>query len=476
LPTPDPTAPASPSHPNIVFVLTDDLSWNLVKYMPNVLKLQRDGMTFTNYTVTDSLCCPSRASILTGDFPHNTHVVSNNPPNGGYYQFMLHHEQKSTYATSLAGAGYATGFMGKYLNGYDPQPTGSLSQVVAGAPVPPGWSTWNGVGNGYSEYNYGMADGHNVVRYGHKPSDYLTRVDEDRGAKFIRKSVRAHTPFFLEIATFAPHKPYTPAHEDLHKFPRVQAPRTPAFGHKPVPAPAWLVNHLALSAGDVRFEDKIFRQRVRSVQSVDRLIGHLREQLQKDGQAGNTEFVFSSDNGFHLGEYTLRQGKETAFDTDVRVPLIVAGPGIAPGSTNTHVVENVDLRPTFDALAGAPTPANVDGHSLVPLLHGENPPWRNLALVEHVKPVSSTADPDAQFGLDGNPPSYTAIRSASWIYVKYVTGDREYYNIATDPYELHNLGPGLPPARVATLDKMLTQLATCRGTTSCWDAASPRTS
>jgi arylsulfatase A-like enzyme len=242
-----------------------------------------------------------------------------------------------------------------------------------------------------------------------------------------------------------------------------------------MPTPAWLIPHYYLDKASTRFMDWAFRERVRDVLSVDRLIAHLRREVVRDGQGANTVFVFSSDNGFHMGEYSLRAGKQTAFDTDIRVPLIVAGPHIAPGSISRDVAENVDLRPTFDEFAGASTPAAVDGRSLVPLLHGEHPRWRELALIEHRRPPQDPHDPDYQTGLEGNPPSYEAIRSPSWIYVRYFTGDREYYDIARDPYELHNLGPSLSPARVKVLNKLLDQLSTCHGAASCWDAAAART-
>ena len=139
----------SPAHPNIVFVLTDDLSWDLVKYMPHVKALQQQGMTFTNYTVTDSLCCPSRASIFTGEFPHDTHVLGNTLPTGGFYKFRAEGDDRSTFATSLLKAGYRTAFMGKYLNDYNPaQSRPPFREALFGPYVPPGWSTWDGVGLG----------------------------------------------------------------------------------------------------------------------------------------------------------------------------------------------------------------------------------------------------------------------------------------------------------------------------------------
>jgi arylsulfatase A-like enzyme len=174
-----------------------------------------------------------------------------------------------------------------------------------------------------------------------------------------------------------------------------------------------------------------------------------------------------------MGEYRLLPGKFTAFDTDIRVPLIVAGPGIRPGSVDNHVVENVDLAPTFEQLAGAVPPDTVEGRSLVPLLHGESPPWRTLALVEHHGPDDTRGDPDRQNQRSGDPPSYEAIRSPQFTYVRYETGDAEYYDLTTDPGELDNLAATLSPARRAQLDAWLDALHTCQGGPQCWRAGRP---
>jgi arylsulfatase A-like enzyme len=478
LPTPPaPTEPPSPGHPNIVFVLTDDLSWDLVKYMPHVVALERRGMTFTNYTVTDSFCCPSRASIFTGRFPHNTHILGNELPTGGYFKFLHRGEENSTFARTLLAAGYRTAFMGKYLNRYEPESSNRpLQQIRYGAHVPPGWTAWDAVGKmGYVGYDYTVADGHVVTRYGHAPSDFLNTVLNEKANSFLRYAGAHRNPFMLEVAPFSPHQPYTPAPQDVGTF-HGPYPKTPAYNRLGSPAPAWLRGRRPLTA---RYAAKMRHDwdlRVESVQSVDRMIADMENTLQAIGQAQNTVFVFSSDNGYHMGEYTLGAGKQTAYDTDIRVPLIVAGPGIPAGTRNSDMAENIDLRPTFEQLVGATTPPQVvDGHSLVPLLHGQRVPWRNYALVEHLRPGSGSGkvDPDRQNWVGGVPPSYRAIRSKTFVYVRYATGDREYYNLAKDPYELHDLGPTLPPERVRRLDAIVHGLVTCRGSDQCWQAGMP---
>jgi len=215
------------------------------------------------------------------------------------------------------------------------------------------------------------------VHHGKTPGDYLTDVVSGKGSSFVAASPAAHSPFLLEIATFAPHTPSTPAPQDANAFPGLKAPRGPAFNTLPASAPAWLASRSPLTGKETAKINKAFRKRVQSVQAVDRMIGSLEATLAKARVAGSTDIVFSSDNGYHMGEYRLTPGKMTAFDTDVNVPLVAAGPGIPAGKVVGNPVQNIDLAPTFETLGGAATPVTVDGHSLVPLLEGQSDAgWR----------------------------------------------------------------------------------------------------
>ena len=254
---PGPTEAAAAARPNIVLVLTDDLSWNLVRYLPQVQRLRSQGMTFTDYVVTDSLCCPSRSSIFTGRFPHDTGVFTNGGNDGGFDFFHSHGEEANTFATALQAQGYRTGMMGKYLNGYQPADT----QGGARPYVPPGWTEWDVAGNAYSEFNYDLNENHKVVHYGRKPTDYLTDVLAKKGSAFITESARARSPFLLELATFAPHAPATPAPRDADDFPGLTAPRGPAFDTLPTNAPPWLAGHPPLTAAEKQNIDTAFRMR-----------------------------------------------------------------------------------------------------------------------------------------------------------------------------------------------------------------------
>ncbi len=455
-----------PDTPNIVYVLTDDLSWNLVKYMPHVRAMERAGMTFNNYFVTDSLCCPSRTSIFTGEFPHNSGVYDNSGSDGGFEAYLANHDEDKSFAADLEARGYLTGFFGKFLNLYHPtvEYNGQTPYVA------PGWSAWDAAGSsGYNEFNYLMSVGHKIARYGSDPGEYLTSVLANKATRFISTSVAAHQPFMAEISTFAPHSPYTPAPEDSASFPDLQAPRSPAYGRAVEDAPRWLHVIPPLNASTETSLSRTFRLRVQAMQSVDRLIGRLQTEVERLGIAQNTYFVFNSDNGFHLGEYNLRAGKQTAFDTDIKVPLVVTGPGVPPGSKVTQLAQNIDLAPTFEDLAGATPPATMDGRSLEPLLHGQPVPhWRNAVLVEHHGPTTMPSDPDYPIPLSGNPPSYEAIRTPRYLYAEYVDGEHEFHDLRTDPWELHNTYATMPDKLKGRLHDALLIMSSCHGSKECW--------
>lgn len=460
------TAGAS-GRPNIVFVLTDDLSTNLLPFMPEVQDMQRNGMTFSNYYVSDSLCCPSRSSILSGNFPHDTDVFVNVGGHGGFHTFHSRGEERHTFAVALQSAGYRTALMGKYLNGYLNGP-GSPSDVPE-TYVPPGWSEWDVGGQAYPEFDYTLNENGLLNQYGHQPADYLTDVMARRGVDFIHRSVQAGQPFFLELATFAPHSPYVPAPRNADDFPGLTAPRVPSFDMLPLHPPSWLAHRKPLTPAEILKLDRDFRRRAQSVEAVDAMIGQIRQELAADGVAGNTYLVFSSDNGLHLGEYRLTAGKMTAFDTDIRVPLVISGPGVPAGTTSGAMTENIDLAKTFSAIGGTDLPS--DGHSLLPLLQGGTPAdWRNAILVEHHGPDLSQEDPDFQRMSGGNPRTYEAVRTHSFLYVEYNNGEREFYDLRRDPFELDNIAGELTTTDLTLLHAELRELEDCHDGPTCWTA------
>jgi arylsulfatase A-like enzyme len=454
---------AATSKPNIVFILTDDLSTDLLPFMPHVQAMERAGMTLNDYFVSDSLCCPSRSSIFTGNFPHDTGVFENVGPEGGFGTFHNRGDERHTFAVALQADGYQTALMGKYLNRYMQSP------VAPRTYVPPGWSEWDVAGWGYPEFDYTLNENGTLHYYGHRPADYLTNVIARKGSAFINSAARSGNPFFLELATFAPHAPYVSAPRDAHRFRGLKAPRPPSFGVLPTKPPLWLADHGPLKPRQIRDIDRAFRRRAQSVQAVDRMIGRVEQTLAADGQAQNTYLVFSSDNGLHTGEYRLMPGKLTAFDSDIHVPLVVVGPGVPAGSSTDAMAENIDLASTFAQIGGSDPPS--DGHSLLPLFDGAEPvDWRNAILVEHHGPDLNGSDPDFQQPGQGSPRTYEAMRTPQFLYVEYNDGEREFYDLRSDPYELHNIAGSLQASTLAELHTELLAMENCHDGAACWQA------
>ncbi|MFN8481601.1 MAG: sulfatase [Anaerolineae bacterium] len=496
--------PSDPSaaHPNILFILTDDQDVRLdsLDYMPHVKSLLTDkGIDFENFFVTVSLCCPSRSTIQRGQYAHNTQIYGNSytaaHPDGGFQKFYKLGEENSTIGTWLHDAGYRTGLMGKYLNGY-PQtfPPGQVPQNY----IPPGWDEWDSPTEGqakpdanctydgpYSEYNYWMNENGTIVPYKCAASDYMVDVLSGKANTFIQQAATDHKPFFLYLATYAPHQPATPAPRHENLFQGVTAPRPPSFNEPDVSdKPDYIKSRPLLTPTQVNAIDELYRNRLRSLQSVDEMVAHLVDTLQTTGQLDNTYIFFVSDNGFHMGEHRLNSGKQAPYEEDIRVPMIVRGPGVLSGVTRPHLTVNVDLAPTFADLAGVTPPAFVDGRSLVPLLHA-NPPglndWRCAVLLSHGDvdeaplQTNSSLEPPDPMELEMQRPNaasaitpFAGLRTVTQTYVDYTTGERELYNLPTDPYELHNLVNTANPTHLTQLDDWLTRLSTCAGQ-SCRD-------
>ena len=447
--------PTRAAHPNIVFVLTDDLAPNLIQFMPRLQRLRGRGVDFSKFFVTDSACCPSRATILTGRLPHNTGVLRNVPPSGGYQAFKGRGNESSTYAVSLERAGYRTAMIGKYLNGYPPESGGA----------PPGWSEWYVTDLGYDQYGYVLNENGRVVRYGNAPQDYLNDVIARKGVDFINRSAQAGRPFMLQLSTFTPHPPFVPAPRHAQTFAGLRAPRGPSFDEQDVSdKPRWLRRVPPLSQHDKNLIDGRFRNRAQSVQAVDEMIGQIEQALAANKVDRDTYIVFSSDNALHMGEHRLVGGKMTAYDTDIRVPFIVAGPGVPAGRTVDRLAQNTDVYATFLELARVPVPPQHDGRSLAPFILGRQvKSWRGAVLIQHAGPVTGPGDPDRPERRGENPPSYRAVRTGEELYVEYGYGDREYYDMRLDPHQLDNAATSPAGPRQVELSRLLRSLERCAG-------------
>ena len=430
--------------PSIIFILTDDQTLKDVEAMPKVRALLADrGVSFSNYFVSYALCCPSRSSILRGQYAHNTGVRGNLPPIGGFQTFHARGNETSTVGTWLQAAGYRTGYFGKYLNGY---PRG-----VSPTYVPPGWDEWDSPagGNPYSEFNYRMNENGKIVAYGAGPDDYMTDVLANKAVEFAQ---RGGKPFFIHLAVYAPHQPATPAPRYARAPVDGTAPRSPSFNEPDVTdKPSWLQRLNPLTTRQIAVMDLLYQRRLRSLLAVDDLVAALVDALRTSGQLEHTYIFFSSDNGFHFGDHRLPLGKNTAYEEDIRVPLIVTGPSVPAGRTVPHLAVNIDLGPTWADLAGAQTPNFVDGRSLVPLLGATPPPidrWRQSILIEHwAQERGEEAESDEGTNPPAVPPrrlvrgtpTLAAIHTRDYVYIEYETGDRELYDLRKDPFELRNL-------------------------------------
>ncbi len=457
------------ARPNVVFILTDDqdLLLNSLSYMPQTRALiAQKGMTFKQDFVPLSLCCPSRSTILTGLYPHNHKIYNNRAPDGGFAKFEALGHEETTIATALHGAGYRTALFGKYLNNYPRKD--DLTHV------PPGWDEFASPAAGapYTEFNYTLNENGSLVQYAHTPADYLTDVIAAKATDFIRRSAAANEPFFLYLAPYAPHKPATPAPRHANLFATLHAPHTPSFDEADVADKPLSIRKLPrLSAADIAAIDGLYRRRTQSLQAVDEAVAAVVHELDASGQLGNTYIVFTSDNGFHMGQHRLKAGKYTPYETDVHMPLLVRGPGIHAGSATSAPTSSVDFVPTIAELAGVTLPFPVDGRSFVPLLRGKTPAgWRQVILLEQFAftpatdvPPSVLEPPDPQDGKVTAYPSHLGVRTPTLKYVEYGTGEREVYDLRRDPDELNNLAAHSDPGWLSRMSSLARALGACSG-------------
>jgi N-acetylglucosamine-6-sulfatase len=451
--------PIVPGQPNIVLIITDDEDVAIHDFMPKTKALLHDrGTTFANFFVTYPFCCPSRASILRGQYAHNTHIVGNEQPWGGFEKFRQLGLEESTVATWLQGAGYHTAMLGKYLNRYVPQRDG----------VPPGWDEWYVGGNSHLSYNYTLNENGRMVAYGDRPEDYLNDVLTRKAVQVIRNASAAGQPFFVYVLPYTPHSPSVaaPRHEGM--FTDAELPRTSAFDEADVSdKPEFIRRIPPLDERRIsRLEDE-YRRRLRSLQAIDDMVERIVGALEAADALDNTYVIYSSDNGFHLGEHRLPAGKDFPYEEDIRVPAVVRGPGVPAGETIEAVVLNSDFAPTFAAIAGVEHPDFVDGRSLLPLFDDPDQAWRESFLIErrqfeaqYVKLAEGLGMAAAQLEQSAQ---FDAIRTSAWIYAEYGTGERELYDLAADPYQLDNVVETADPALVAALAARLAELRTCGG-------------
>ena len=427
--------------PNMIFVLADDLDYASAQKMPNLRSLLAQGGTsFENAFVSQSLCCPSRATILTGLYAHNSGIKGNKPPDGGFEKFRDEGLEEDTIAARLQEGGYRTAFFGKYLNGYGVDDPGY---------VPPGWEEWYGKLKEQKLYDYDLNENGEVVSYGSEEEDFFTDVLSEKATNFVERSAPADQPFFAYVAPTAPHGPATPAERHEGAFADEEAPRPPSFDEEDVSdKPSWRQGTERLSDEEISEIDDYHRQRLESMLAVDEMVGALVKELEAAGELENTYIFFTSDNGWFSGEHRIHSGKDRAYEESAQVPLFVRGPGIAPGTEVEELALNTDFAPTFAGLAGVKF-SNVDGRSLLPLMRGAPPSWRSSVLLE---------------GFVGKEDRvYTAVRTERYKYVEYSNGEEELYDLEEDPYELESLHETADPSLLEDLRERLEALKECTG-------------
>jgi arylsulfatase A-like enzyme len=481
-PPPGPATSASrPERPNIIFILTDDLdtsypegTW-LDDFPGLKAQLADRGTTFSNFFVSVSLCCPSRSSILRGQYAHNTQIFTNDGAGGGFQKAHDLGLEDSTMATWLQDAGYRTVLLGKYLNGYP----GNLGKTY----VPPGWDEWYGGEAGqYNQFNYDLNENGTVVHYGSAPEDYLQDVLDAKAVDFIGRAAGSayRQPFFMWMTTLSPHQPAAFAPRYADAFPDAQAPRPPTFNEEDVSGhPQWVQNRPLLTDAQIDQLDTLYRKRLRSMLAVQDTVRDVITTLRRTGQLDNTYIFFSSDNGFHLGQHRLNAGKNTEFEEDLHVPLIVRGPGVPAGRVIDRLALNIDFAPTFAELARIPIPESVDGRSLMPLLRSRPPgreDWRQAFLIEHgfvatgdagrtPAEVADNHEPPDPFDLEQAilPQPFHGVHTQDLTYAEYLTtGEIELYDLNQDHYE-HTSIAGRDPGLDGLLAAWLEQLRDCAG-------------
>ncbi len=405
-----------PTRLNVVLILTDDERSDDNRTMRSVARLlAAHGVTFAEAHVTTSECCPSRASILSGQYSHH-HKVVGNFGKTGYLQF----DESNTLATWLSRAGYSTALVGKYLNDYS---------VYGHHRIPPGWGRWVVMDTIPEEkyYRYTLNVNGSLRWHGRRPADYSTTVLSDYANGFI---ARAREPFFLYFAPIAPHDPATPAPPDIAALPSLPPPRTPSFNEADIRDKPWRAYHATrLSAGGIAFVADLRRRRLETLRAVDRSVTRLVRTLRDRGVLDRTVILYMSDNGFLLGEHRLG-GKIWPYEESTHVPLVVRTPWATGASVDRHPVLNIDLASTIAGLGGVRPGRPQDGQSLVPFLRGKTTPWRSDFVVEY-RGLSQLRV--------GGPPRFKALRNGRYLYVAYDNGWRELYDHRVDPFELRNV-------------------------------------
>jgi N-acetylglucosamine-6-sulfatase len=507
-------------NPNFVVVQTDDQTLDSLyttfkafegagetRSMPNTLDLiAKRGVTFNRYYVSYPLCCPSRVSMLTGRYAHNTGVKGNVQPNGGFNGFRMQAAYSHNLATWLQQDGYKTIHLGKFLNGYADAPYDD------GTTVPPGWSSWHTILNadtfhyfyGYELNNNGTIEGPYGDSGTWDPREYTIRDDpgcpyaplnglpchyESDALTSLATNEILETPvdkpFYLQVDYTAPHGDFrrpagpepAPRHYDWFKGARLPHDRSEGFDEGNVSdKPRFIRDAEHLTLNDKHTYRVYWQKQLESLRAIDDGVKQIIDTLGHTGRLRNTYVIFTSDNGFFFGEHRLIGGKFLAYEPATHLPLLIRGPGIKPGTTTGEFAMNIDIAPTILELAGAIPDKSIDGRSLVPFMRDTSLRTRRPLLFESFVETSdveqqggtvarSSSGGGAQASILAPPKDYEGIRLGPYKYIAWPTGEKELYDINRDPYELNNLArdPNFFPVRNALHNELINRLEDCVG-------------
>jgi N-acetylglucosamine-6-sulfatase len=453
-------APAQAQRPNILVVETDDQTVAEMEVLPNVRRLIGDeGVTFDNNFDSFSLCCPSRATLLTGQYSHNNGVRGNAAPEGGYYKL----DSTNTLAVWLQKAGYHTIHLGKYLNGY-----GTKNPRE----IPPGWSDWHGSVDPttYRYYNYTLNENGQLNTYcaTPQPSCYQTDLDRDKANALIRGRA-GQGPWFMWVAFLANHSggpresgdpaglgTPVPAPRHKDKLKGTPLPQPPSFNEADVSdKPQAIQRRPLMTQRQIAAVQENWQQRRETLMAVDEAVASIVETLRATGQLDNTLILFTSDNGFFHGEHRVRNGKVLLYEPSIRVPLLMRWTGnrsLPRGVHRKQLSTNVDYAETILGAAGETArPDRIeDGVNLLRF-------WRDRGL-----------ELGRDLLVDNMPGAghFDAIRSRNFLYAEYATGERELYDLKRDPFELQSQHANRAfDSLKASLAARLHRLVTCAGGT-----------
>ncbi len=427
--------------PNVVVIDVDDMRYDEMWAMPKTRALLQ-GTDFTNSYVSTSLCCPSRSAFLSGQYATNNRVFNNY----GYLNFA----HNNTLGAWMRNAGYHTSLIGKYMNGYG-----------CGKAAPAGWDHWQALCSKiYNQWGYGLKDRAQKIVYPTSGDQYAqTEVLGDRAVSTMAEARTAGKPYFMVLTPTAPHK--GPGIRYASRYATTMStwtlPQSPAYNEADVTdKPAWVQSLPALTAIRTKSIQNLERTRLRMIVALDDMVEKVVNDIDAAGESGNTIIMFTSDNGFVLGEHRIVQGKEVGYEPSMRVPLLVRGPGIPVGTNPTPVV-NTDLAATIADFAGATPLRAQDGQSWRPFL---NTPGTDRRAIFHTVTLDTSDE-----GSGVAHPSAFGVQAGRFSYFELSTGERELYDHRTDPYELRNAAA--EPRRTRLLDQLagvVTWLRACAGT------------